>query len=152
MIWPRGFVAAAAFWNYDNATDSSSPEFVAGINKLNGQLLAQKLSTCPTNCSCDQVSACGKNYLPPPPPPPPPSPGAKIVMKDCATASSWKVMAEAGASFKIATAGASPLCWSFSSDPEGSTHCTGCLLLGDCAAAPAFNHTASGELVSMKTR
>ena len=69
-----------------------------------------------------------------------------------AVPSECEILLLAGTSFKIATAGPSPLCWSFSSDPEGSTHCTGCLLLGDCAAAPAFNHTASGELVSMKTR
>lgn len=68
MIWPRGFVAAASYWNWDNKTDPASPAFVKSIWKLNDALQARNLSTCPTNCSCDEVSACGKPYIPPPPP------------------------------------------------------------------------------------
>jgi hypothetical protein len=56
MIWPRGFVAAGAFWHLDSGTDPSSPAFVESIYKLNDALQARNLSTCPTNCSCNQVS------------------------------------------------------------------------------------------------
>ena len=38
MIWPRGFVGAAAFWNYDASTDPSDPAFVASIYKLNDEV------------------------------------------------------------------------------------------------------------------
>ena len=68
MIWPRGFVAAASYWNWVNGTDPASPAFVEGIWKLNDALHARNLSTCPSNCSCDQRSACGKPYITPSPP------------------------------------------------------------------------------------
>jgi len=63
MIWPRGYVGAGAFWNFAATTDPSAPAFVASIWKLNTQLAARGASVCPTECSCDQVSACGKPYL-----------------------------------------------------------------------------------------
>ena len=57
------YVGAGAFWNYDATTDPSAPSFVASIWKLNTQLAARGASVCPTNCSCDQMTACGKPYL-----------------------------------------------------------------------------------------
>jgi len=65
MIWPRGYVGAAAFWNYDASTDPSADAFVQGIWKLNDELVARDKAVCPTNCSCDQLSACGKPYITP---------------------------------------------------------------------------------------
>jgi hexosaminidase len=62
MIWPRGFVGAAAFWNYNAAADPSSASFASAIWSLNDQLAARGSLTCPTNCSCDQLTACGKPY------------------------------------------------------------------------------------------
>lgn len=168
MIWPRGFVAAAAYWNFQNTTDPSSPSFVAAIDRLNDQLQGRSLSTCPTNCSCDQVSACGKPYLPPPPPPPPPKVGTKIKMTDCATATRWTLMEYSAAAplagaFKIATAPASreqedatiegtvgSLCWAY--DGESAAGCVDCLHLGPCETAPAFNRSASGEIFSIATK
>ena len=35
---------------------------------LNDQIAARGLHTCPTNCTCDQLTACGEPYLPPQPP------------------------------------------------------------------------------------
>ena len=64
MIWPRGFVAAASFWNYNASEDASSAAFVAHINGINDQVAARGGHTCPTNCSCDQLHSCGKNYIP----------------------------------------------------------------------------------------
>jgi hypothetical protein len=64
MIWPRGLVGAAAFWNFDASVAPTDPAFVAGVWKLNSQLAARGRHVCPTNCSCDQLSACGVPYLP----------------------------------------------------------------------------------------
>jgi len=55
MIWPRGFVAAAAFWNFNASTDPSSSTFVQSIYDLNDDLASRGSLVCPTNCSCDQV-------------------------------------------------------------------------------------------------
>ena len=63
MIWPRGFVAAAAFWNYNSSADPTSKEFTDNIWSLTSQLAARGSKVCPVNCSCDQLSACGKPYL-----------------------------------------------------------------------------------------
>jgi hypothetical protein len=168
MIWPRGFVAAAAYWNFDNATDPSSPQFVQGIYKLNDALRARNLSTCPSNCSCDQTSACGVPYLPPPPPPPPPQIGTPVGMTDCSHASRWTIVEQPGGTFKVATApltpdaatdevtatasttADAPLCWSYPA-ANSTTKCTGCLVLGLCAAAPTFNRTQDGAIVNAKS-
>ena len=85
MIWPRGFVGAQAFWNFDSSIDPASDDFVAAIWSLNDQLRQRGSLTCPTNCSCDQLTACGAPYLPPSPPPPPPSAGAPIGVGPCAS-------------------------------------------------------------------
>jgi hypothetical protein len=68
MIWPRGFVAAASFWNYNSSADPSSDSFVQNINRVNDQLQERGALVCPTNCSCDYLTACGKPYLKPTPP------------------------------------------------------------------------------------
>lgn len=65
MIWPRGFVGAAAFWSYNQTADPKSPSFEAAIWSLNDQLAKRGSLTCPTNCSCDQLTACGKPYFTP---------------------------------------------------------------------------------------
>jgi hypothetical protein len=49
MIWPRGFVGAAAFWNYNNATNPADPAFVASIYKLNDEVKARGGFVCATN-------------------------------------------------------------------------------------------------------
>jgi hexosaminidase len=68
MIWPRGFVGAAAMWNYNASMDPSSAPFVDAIWALNDKLIAAGSESCPTNCSCDQLTACGKPYLKQQPP------------------------------------------------------------------------------------
>ena len=67
MIWPRGFVAAASFWNYNSSADPRSATFVQSIYALNDQLQARGSLVCPTNCSCDYLTACGKPYVNPTP-------------------------------------------------------------------------------------
>jgi hypothetical protein len=68
MIWPRGFVAAGAFWNFNASVDPGSAAFVQGVWALNEQLRARGSMTCPTNCSCDFLTACGQPYVRPTPP------------------------------------------------------------------------------------
>ena len=62
MIWPRGFVGAAAFWNYNSTADPKADAFVDAIWRLNDQLIARGSLSCPSKCSCDQLTACGKPY------------------------------------------------------------------------------------------
>lgn len=69
MIWPRGYVGAAAFWNYDASVNSQDPDFVNGIWVINDAVIANGGLACPSECECDQLSACGNPYIPPPPPP-----------------------------------------------------------------------------------
>lgn len=62
MIWPRGFVGAHAFWNFASDVDPASDKFTAAVWRLNDQLRHRGSYTCPSNCSCDQLSACGRPY------------------------------------------------------------------------------------------
>ena len=62
MIWPRGIVGAAALWNWNSSVDSQSPEFIDAIWSTNDRLAKSGALVCPSRCSCDQVSACGKPY------------------------------------------------------------------------------------------
>eukprot|EP01052_Picozoa_sp_SAG31_P032683 SAG31_NODE_3609_length_4070_cov_2.814153_1_plen_450_part_00 len=156
MIWPRGFVAAASYWNWRNGTDPSSPPFVQSIWKLNDALRARNLSTCPTNCSCDQVSACGKPYIEAPPV----GKGRKINMADCGAVlhNRWNVThaVQPDGSMKImlvdspaAKPAEHPLCWGYGDTEE--KECTGCLELVDCVGAPFFKHAIDGNLVDSAT-
>ena len=43
--------------------NASGDEFAATIWRLNDQLAARGSWVCPTNCSCDELTACGKPYL-----------------------------------------------------------------------------------------
>jgi hexosaminidase len=62
MIWPRGFVGAAAFWQYNSTADPASASFTSAIWQLNNDLRKRGALTCPNNCDCDQLTACGKPY------------------------------------------------------------------------------------------
>ena len=99
---------------------------------------------CPTNCSCDQLSACGKPYLQPKPL----TPGEAITMSDCSSADAatrWKLLDSAWPS-RIASADNDTLCWA----PAGKS-CTGCMKLAGCADAVKFSHARNGNLVSSET-
>lgn len=71
MIWPRGYVGAASFWNFDNSTDVTSAAYQASIYKMNDMLAKRGSLVCPSKdssgapCKCDQLTACGKPYLGP---------------------------------------------------------------------------------------
>jgi hypothetical protein len=79
MIWPRGFVGAAAFWNYDASVDPASSAFVSNINSITTELEARGAYVCPVDCACNQVSACGHPYIDPAP-----ALGMSASMKQCA--------------------------------------------------------------------
>lgn len=79
MMWPRGYVGAAAFWNFNASVSASDPGFVAAIWALNTQLAERGSWVCPTNCSCDQLTACGVPYITPTPP----ANGAAISAQPC---------------------------------------------------------------------
>jgi hypothetical protein len=63
MVWPRGYVAAASFWNYNSSADPKSQAFVNAIYALNDDLEKRGSYVCPSNCSCDQLTACGTPYI-----------------------------------------------------------------------------------------
>ncbi len=68
MLWPRALVAATAFYNFNASVSPFDPAFVAAVFALNDALAARGSLVCPSNCSCDQLTACGVPYLQPAPP------------------------------------------------------------------------------------
>ena len=60
MIWPRGYVGAAAFWGYDGNWSSQDADFVKMIWDVNDKVIQRGGAACPTNCTCDQLNQCGK--------------------------------------------------------------------------------------------
>jgi len=79
MIFPRTLVAATSFWNFNASMDSQDPAFVAAVWALNDEIIAGGGLTCPTNCSCDQLTQCGAPIVPVPPP----APGMSLVTAMC---------------------------------------------------------------------
>jgi len=145
MIWPRGFVGAAAFWNFDNSTDPASPDFVASIYKLSDSLAARGSLVCPTNCSCDQLTACGKPYITSSPA----AAGDAVGLAECAlpgAPADGQAWAFDGASGEIRLAanasGTSALCIV----PTGNDAYP--LQLADCKASSSdgWAHLGSGEV------
>jgi hypothetical protein len=68
MLFPRGIVAASAFWSFNASLDSQDPAFVAAVWAVNDQIAAAGGVTCPSRCECDQLYQCGKPIIPPTPP------------------------------------------------------------------------------------
>jgi hypothetical protein len=68
MLFPRGIVAASAFWGFNASVDSQDPAFVAAVWAVNDQIAAAGGVTCPSRCECDQLNQCGKPLVPPTPP------------------------------------------------------------------------------------
>lgn len=144
MIWPRGYVAAASYWNYNASISASDPAFVQAIWSLNDQIAAQGGLVCPTNCSCDELSVCGVPYIQPTPP----GPGSQIMGQPCIAGvdvSQHWIINSGGA---IALAGNASLCIV---DPGAGTYP---LVLGLCSGGDAatWNHpAATAELISIAT-
>ena len=56
LAWPRGLVAAAAFYGYDAALDAASPNFTAAVYAFNDQLAARGFRVCKSGAVCSYVS------------------------------------------------------------------------------------------------
>jgi hypothetical protein len=57
LVWPRGIVAAGAFYNYDAALNASSAGFVERIHAMNDQLKQRGSFVCPSLETCSYVGA-----------------------------------------------------------------------------------------------
>jgi hypothetical protein len=142
MIWPRGFVGAAAFWGYNASVDPRSAAFASSIWRLNDGLIARGAKTCPTHCSCDQLSACGKPYITTPPP----AAGARAHVAPCSSAASAR-QRWVNASGELKLAANTSLCLR---PPPTCASVAECypLVLEACAARPfaGWVHDATSEV------
>eukprot|EP00040_Diaphanoeca_grandis_P031283 m.186835 g.186835 ORF g.186835 m.186835 type:complete len:670 (-) comp32283_c0_seq1:89-2098(-) len=143
MIWPRGFVGAAAFWNFDANQDPSAPDFVEGIYKLSESLRAKGSYVCPQNCSCDQLTACGIPYIKAMPP----SASSSVVLAECtlpvgSSSTSFQSWSMDGGMLKLNNTGLCLQTTSMNSYPLQLTNCTG-------GKGVVWSHSASGEIISL---
>lgn len=60
MIWPRAAVSAATLWRFDASL--RPPEVRNMAAWLAALLRSRGVSSCPSGCTCDELSACGKPY------------------------------------------------------------------------------------------
>ncbi|XP_065197326.1 beta-hexosaminidase subunit beta-like [Sycon ciliatum] len=67
MIWPRGIVAAGAFWNFQAGLDAQSQDFLQLYHRQTERLMARGIDSCPVGCKCDELTQCGVPYPRPPP-------------------------------------------------------------------------------------
>ncbi|KAK8805601.1 hypothetical protein WA158_002257, partial [Blastocystis sp. Blastoise] len=63
LIYPRTISAAGTFWRYDKSLDVNSDKFTALYKAANDRLNKRGIYSCPVECSCNEVSKCGKSYL-----------------------------------------------------------------------------------------
>ena len=61
-MWPRGFVAAGAFYRFDPQTNVSSDAISAQMKRLGARLHKRGSLLCPAGCECGYCAACGKPY------------------------------------------------------------------------------------------
>ena len=133
MIWPRGYVGAAAFWNYNSSIDPSSQTFTDAIWRLNDQLAARGSWVCPSNCTCNQLEACGKPYLKPKPP----LAGDVLALRSCGLEGGVRQQWELTGEGKLQVQGTS-LC----------AHTATPLVLQECSKiSDSFQHNSAAQLV-----
>jgi hypothetical protein len=135
MMFPRGFVGAMAYWNFNASIDSQSDAFVTALWDLNDRVISAGGSSCPTKCHCDQLTACGAPYIPPAPPAPPAA-GRPLATVPCEASFSpnqqWVLTADSTLQLKSNAA----LCVQ---DPGSSTYPA---TLGSCAGAAKVAYDA----------
>ena len=140
MIWPRAFVAAGAFWQFNASLDPTSAAFVATINALTASVAARGGYVCPVGCQCDQLSACGVPYIKP-------GPGASAFATSCVqpfpAGATWSMKPNG----QIALMTNASLCLN---EPAGGGYP---LTLQPCGpSSTAWTHApASSELISSST-
>ena len=62
LIWPRGIVAAGAFYNFNATLNASSVEFIQRIHQMNDMLAKRGSYVCQSNQVCSYVSEGEKYY------------------------------------------------------------------------------------------
>ena len=63
VLFPRASVGAGSLWNFQPGLGSGSADFVRRMHAYNERVLAARgLDACPNNCTCDQLTRCGKPY------------------------------------------------------------------------------------------
>ena len=76
ITWPRGLVAANAFYRHDAALDPASARFAGRIHALNDQLCARgAVASCPSGEVCSCIAAGGVLY--------PGVPAAQVAGSNC---------------------------------------------------------------------
>ncbi|KAK8808634.1 hypothetical protein WA158_008535 [Blastocystis sp. Blastoise] len=63
IIYPRAIIAAGSFWHYDNSIDKQSSELLELYKMANTRLIERNIMTCPSECTCNEITKCGKNYI-----------------------------------------------------------------------------------------
>jgi hypothetical protein len=65
MLWPRGFVAAGAFYRYAKGLDIKSTAFVSRMTALTQLMQARGGDVCGAGCRCDYCAQqCGAGGVP----------------------------------------------------------------------------------------
>ena len=62
-MFPRASVGAGSLWHFTPGLAANSSGFRDLMALQNGRLTARGLDTCPSGCSCDVLTRCGKPYL-----------------------------------------------------------------------------------------
>eukprot|EP00039_Didymoeca_costata_P022908 m.347559 g.347559 ORF g.347559 m.347559 type:complete len:345 (+) comp33282_c0_seq1:2-1036(+) len=62
VLFPRTFVGAGSFWNYNSSFNAMSPGFVKEMGLQTARMMKRGLDTCPNNCTCDLLTRCGEPY------------------------------------------------------------------------------------------
>ena len=62
LTWPRGLVAAGAFYNYNSTLNASSAAFAERIHKLNDALQRRGAFVCASGAACSYVGEGNRLY------------------------------------------------------------------------------------------
>ena len=60
LLWPRGFVAAGAFYRFDPAVNVSSTGFTAKMGAMSAALKQHGALLCPAGCGCGYCTGCDR--------------------------------------------------------------------------------------------
>lgn len=63
VIFPRGIKAAGSLYRFDSHLYEMSEKYKTYIRYENDRLRERGIETCPNECSCDELTKCGKKYL-----------------------------------------------------------------------------------------
>lgn len=129
--------SGGSFWNYNSSADPSSDSFVNAIWEANDKIAAAGGLVCPSKCSCDLLSACGKPYLKP----------TSVGLAECVhpgiDTQRWVLSAQG----QIQLASNTSQCL------QSTAANTYPLSIGDCTQADAWAHNAtSSEMIHVASK